>query len=44
MSERLQQGGEVVEVDLLQVVSHCVDQTALSVFAFHILARLSGVD
>lgn len=25
MSERLQQGGEVVEVDLLQAVLHCTD-------------------
>lgn len=44
MSERLQQGGEVVEIDLLQVVSHCVNQAALSVSASHVLAWLRGVD
>lgn len=44
MSECLQQGGEVVEVDLLEVVSHCIDQAALSVSASHVVARLCGVD
>lgn len=44
MSKRLQQGGEVLEIEHLQVVLHCVDQTTLSVLAFHIVARLSGMD
>lgn len=33
-----------MEVDLLEVVSHCVDQAALSVSASHVLAWLRGVD
>lgn len=44
MSERLQQRGEVVEVDLLEVVSHCVDQAALFVSASNVLSWLCKVD
>lgn len=44
MSECLQQGGEVVEIDPLEVVSHCVHQAALSVSTSHILPWLCGVD
>lgn len=44
MSEGLQQRGEVVVVDLLNVVSDCVYQAALWVLASGVLARLSAVD
>ena len=44
MSEGLQQGGEVLEVDLLEVMLHSVDQAALSFSASQEVARLRGVD
>lgn len=43
MPERLQQGGEVLEVDLLESVSHRVDQTALLVPASRVPVWLHGV-